>query len=405
VDPRDRILGPIATESPDDREVVIVDFGDLVRKLILSDEVILESIRLKEIPWLVQKFGYDGVTALLRSGRVRIHCDALTFGEVGDTTILQQRAKKGPLPLGSYAFSLVQTADRKEYMHGNLQCINEAPGLKARQAQKLRRLVAEKSITPPVDKGKRAREQFERDLETNAAVVKRSVAVAARREYGRQIAPHEFELGIERIDEQDWRSETNLGERARLTPERVDKVVQRGLLAVGGLNLRTEYMERYSAMTGFQAGELSIMEDKLGFLARQLDPDIHVERFERVIELTELPDVDPSPDVRDVDLPRLLEIVSTDEVQQFRRWLRGIDSLNDKEIRDEIHRIRDLVARAARGGTGKTVRVLTTTGVGIVAPPVGAALGALDMFLTEKILPEPGPTAFLSHLYRSIFLD
>lgn len=63
------------------------------------------------------------------------------------------------------------------------------------------------------------------------------------------------------------------------------------------------------------------------------------------------------------------------------------------------------MARAARGKTGKTVRVLTTTGVGVVLPPAGAALGALDMFLTDKILPEPGPTAFLSQLYPSIFID
>lgn len=294
MDPRDRTLGPIATESPDDREIVVVDFGDLLRKLILSEQVILESNRFKEIPLLVQKFGYDGVTELLLSGRIRIHSDALTFGDVGDMAIGDRGQ---PLPLGSYAFAIVRIADQKEYMHGNLQCIDDAPGLKGRQGQKLRKLVADTTTTPPESKGQLASEQLDRDLETNASVLKRSVALAARREYGRQIQPHEFELRIERISEQDWRTETNLGERARLTPERVDKVVQRGLLAVGGLNLRIEYMERYSAMTGFRADELSIMEDKLDFLARRFDPDIQEERFERVIDLIGLPDVDASPDV------------------------------------------------------------------------------------------------------------
>ena len=67
-----------------------------------------------------------------------------------------------------------------------------------------------------------------------------SVAIAARREYGRRIAIADLDLRVERIDEQDWRTETNLGELTRLSAERVDKVVQRGLLAVGGLNLRIE---------------------------------------------------------------------------------------------------------------------------------------------------------------------
>jgi hypothetical protein len=336
---------------------------------------------------------------------VRILCDALTFGQVGRLTSLESRAKKGELPLGSYSFSIVRIADRRDYIHQNLQFIDESPGLKGKQAQKLRKLVADKLLTPPDDKGQRAMKQFERDLEANALPLKRSVAIAARREYGLEIEPDEFELLVERIDEEDWRTETNLGDRTGLTAEAIDKVVERGLLGVAGLNLRIEYMERYVAMTGFQVNELPTMEEKLGFLARQLDPNVQEERFERVIELVGLPDVDGSPDVQDIDVPRLVEIISSDEIHTFRKWLRGIDSLDGKEVRDEIHRIRDLIARAVRSRSAKAVRFIVTTGVGVAVPPAGAALGALDMFLTEKIVPEPGPTAFLSQLYPSIYLS
>src|SRR4051794_9743985 len=99
MDPRDRNLGPIATLDESTHEIT-VDFGDLVRKLALSEEAGLESIRLKEIPPLAQKFGYGGVKELLTSGRLRIACDALTVGQTGQTTVLESRERKGRLPLG-----------------------------------------------------------------------------------------------------------------------------------------------------------------------------------------------------------------------------------------------------------------------------------------------------------------
>jgi hypothetical protein len=62
-----------------------------------------------------------------------------------------------------------------------------------------------------------------------------------------------------------------------------------------------------------------------------------------------------------------------------------------------------IASRAIRSPAGKTVRFLSTTAAGLVLPPVGIALSGLDTFLTEKIVPEPGPTAFLGQLYSSVF--
>ena len=278
---------------------------------MLSEHVILESIRLKELPLMVQKFGYDGLKELLSSDRLRIHSDALTVGETGQATALESRARKGALPLGSYSFSVVRIADRKEYIHQNLQPINEAPGLKGKQAQQLRKLVASRLITPPADAGKQTMTQLERDLEGNVPLLKTSVAIAVRKRFNREIEAEGFELRVERVDEADWRTETDLGKRVDLDAESTHDAVNRGLLAVGGFNQRLEYMATYSAMTGFQSSDLPIMEEKLSFLARQLDPEVQQERLERVIDLLDLPDVDPNPEVRDVDMARLIEVVSS----------------------------------------------------------------------------------------------
>src|SRR5207247_78058 len=152
--------------------------------------------------------------------------------------------------------------------------------------------------------------QLAADLESNATILKTSVALAARKHYDRDISPHEFDLRVERIDDTDWRTETNLGERLGLDEADTHQAVAHGLLGVGGLNQRLEYMETYQARTGLRDDELPLIEEKLSFLARQLDPEVQSQRFERVVDLVGLPDVDPDPEVHDVDMARLLEVVS-----------------------------------------------------------------------------------------------
>jgi hypothetical protein len=120
MDPRDRLLGRIGPEGRES-EVVAVDFGDFVRKLVICDQVILESSSLAELPLLAQKFGYDGLKELLGSRRVRIHCELMTFGETGRTTELESRERKGALPLGSYSFSTLVLAERRDHIHKWLQ--------------------------------------------------------------------------------------------------------------------------------------------------------------------------------------------------------------------------------------------------------------------------------------------
>jgi hypothetical protein len=234
MDVRDRLLGPVASITNRERDELAVDFGDLIRKLILSDRFILESNRLREIPLLVQKFGYDGVAELLHSGRMQILRDALSVGSIGHISE-DLRPGKAPLPLGSYSFGMVRLQSTRETVHADLQPIDAIPGLRGRQAQRLRRLVAERIAELPDTRGGRAIDAFKRDLELNAPILRTSVALALRQEYGRSVNPNDFELRVERVDEHDWRTETNLGTQARLSDERVHKVVERGLLGAGGL--------------------------------------------------------------------------------------------------------------------------------------------------------------------------
>jgi hypothetical protein len=72
-----------------------------------------------------------------------------------------------------------------------------------------------------------------------------------------------------------------------------------------------------------------------------------------------------------------------------------------------LSKLRDLLRGAVHSPAGKGVRFAATTGVGLIPGAQLAALGvgALDSFVLEKLIPEPGPTAFLSRLYPTIFIS
>jgi hypothetical protein len=401
---RDRVLGPIAEVAARDElgspAEITVDFGALVRRLVVSEQFIMQSIGLRELPLLVEKFGYDGVKALLESGRVQLLCQSMFTANIGQYV---ERTNGPILPSGSYSFSALRASPTKEMISEQLHQIDSASGVNGKQAKKLRQMAGARLTEFPEGAGTIAEEQYKSDLAQNAPILKVAVALAAERATGAEITPGQFDLRVERLSESDWRTETDLGRLNGLSAEQIDSIVGDGLSAACAISLKLETMKTFEALTGFQGSDMQLLERKLEYLATQLDPDAHDARFDRVCEIAGLPDVSPDPNVHDADLPRLLEVTMTPEAHEFRRWLRGIDSFTDRELAEAFHPLRDALGATVRSRVGKVVRLATTTGVGALLPPAGIGLAVLDTFLTERILTGPGPTAFVSRLYPSIF--
>jgi hypothetical protein len=162
-------------------------------------------------------------------------------------------------------------------------------------------------------------------------------------------------------------------------------------------------MEGFDALSSFQVNDLPLFEEKLSFIVREIDPRLQEQRLDRVGTIAGLPDASNDPTVDDVDMAKLIEITSGPEVDEFRRWLRTTDSLSDEEVEDLLRPVREAIGKAVRSPAGKAVRLATTAGAGVLLPPVGIGLSAVDTFLVEKLMPEPGPIAFLSRLSHSVF--
>jgi hypothetical protein len=87
--------------------------------------------------------------------------------------------------------------------------------------------------------------------------------------------------------------------------------VERGILAIGGLNQRISEMKAYTAMSGFRDAEVPIFEQKLSFLERQITPEPQEERFKRVHTLKGFQDLDDLVNSGKVDLMKVLAIRET----------------------------------------------------------------------------------------------
>jgi hypothetical protein len=128
---RDRFLGPIARETGGEPEgPAAVDFGDLIRKLVLFDRIIVQSHNLKEPTPITQKFGYDGAKALLESGRIRLVNDMGWVADIGQAP----RPNRPVLPIGSYSINAARLTPPREFLSRQLHRIDDIPGLTAKQA-------------------------------------------------------------------------------------------------------------------------------------------------------------------------------------------------------------------------------------------------------------------------------
>jgi len=274
-----------------------------------------------------------------------------------------------------------------------------------RTSQKVRQAIVASLVPFPEQPGMKTFEQFGVDVASTSPTLRRATALALAKHVGEPVEPDSFALRVEQVDEDVYVAESDIGKRFGLDEEETHRVIERGLLGAASVDKRLEEMESYRAVMGFIEDEIPVFEAKLSFLAVQLDPERQEERFDRVVTLAGMPDVSAEA-ARGIDVERLLEVRSSEECREFRQWLRTLDATTDEEIAERFGSIRERVSSAVHSEAGKAVRFAATTGVGLI-PVIGSiagiVLGALDQFAMEKLMPEPGPIAFLGRSYPSVF--
>jgi hypothetical protein len=416
---RDRLLAPSAILD-EQNGFVRVDVGALVRRLILFETYILESVGLREFEGLVDVFGVEGVIALLESRALCIRLNQWYVVQTGQSDFVKPRSgTRAALPHGSFTFSTAAFIP-KNYLDTSVapsaldpfegtrreafDHVRAVGGAGSKANQKLREWIGAALVEPerrPL--GEDVFPAMAADLTKNRALVERAVAQALEQTAGVAGAPGDLCVSVEQVHDREFKVESNLATRLNVSPDKEHRVIEQALLAVAGLNRRFDDMHVYGALSGLQPQEAALIEDKFRFVVDQVDPKAQEQRFTRVVELTGLPDASAA---EKVDAERLLEVRNSHECREFRAWLRRLDTEADEEVEEQVASVGEAIARAIHGPAGRVSRFLVTAGVGVI-PGAGQvlapALSALDQFALRRVIPEPGPASFLSRSYRSIF--
>jgi len=394
---RQSVFGTVAIQSGG--HVTGVDIGSLVRRLILFDRVIVRSVRLREMPTFVRTFGKAGFLDLVSSGLLGFACPA-TF-----LIIDAHRGGVRDLPADHFSFAVAEAANQDEQLKLELVALQGLPGLKNADRAELEDVVWKAFVRPPRTYGQDLLSQFDHDVRNNTPALKAAILDRLNSELaGYNLPATDIPVQVEETERRIFHVKTPLSSYG-FSPDKSHSLLQSSLSAVANLDQRLADMQAYSAITGFLDQEAPLLFGRLSSVVAPLNPD-HAERqFERVIELADVPDFKPG---QKVDVERLIKARESAECREFREWLSSAESMTDRQVKEMVASIRSRIASLAGSTTGKVLRFATTTGVGlipVVGPLAGAAAGAIDSFLVDRVLPKSGVVAFLSETYSSLFVS
>jgi hypothetical protein len=114
------------------------------------------------------------------------------------------------------------------------------------------------------------------------------------------------------------------------------------------------------------------------------------------IALTDCPNVSAVINSGDRSFEEFMELLV--RAKRFKKWLKG-KSPDEKLLADYIH---DITAKDWLGShSGKIMRYLTSTGIGLAGPLTGIAVSAFDTFFLDKLCSGWRPNYFISKKFKS----
>ncbi|HKI85417.1 MAG TPA: hypothetical protein VKA53_01605 [Thermoanaerobaculia bacterium] len=243
--------------------------------------------------------------------------------------------------------------------------------------------------------------------------LRRSLARELSHRLGADVAPNDLEVGVRLDPDGDIRPgdptirvDSNLTTRFGLSEDAAHRLVGSSLLALGRLNGRIETMELCSGVSGMEPDEAEFMSSKFEFLAREVDPKVQHERFDRLLTILDMPKLGDAFRDGTLNSSKFLKVRNSEECREFRQWLRELDEFGDEEIVERVTSLRARLGVRLQGGKARVARFILTSGIGmvpVVGQIAGVAASGLDTFLIGKLLPASGPAVFLNRSYPSLF--
>jgi hypothetical protein len=345
MDTASRVYAPAAIQDRNNK-VLSVDLAAVVTRLLLFDSYILESIWLQDLILFQHSFGTKGLAQLFESGALKFECAAFTFGQTGQARgTLRSDSPRPSLPLFNYQFSVLKVQDGEERIESALSTLDSS----------LRAEIIRGRVLRPPDYSKTVFDVFYRDMKTD--LLDSAVRLELRR---RGIIPISHRLEIEQREDDEFGVQTDLPQRYRLPAFGAHQIIENAMMALGRLDERVACMRAHSALTGLGDKDQTLLDAKLGAVARSTDFLTSEQKFGRVVAVKGLPVPEYGSTI--VDVKGLLRVRESDECAAFKQWLAGSDKLSERELRERVSGLGRRIRQATLySKVGKAVRFVTRT--------------------------------------------
>jgi hypothetical protein len=429
MDFRSRLLARCSKQIPEgSKNKLDLQAGELLERLILFEEYIIDSYQLQEIAALIDIFGYDPVTELLKSRFIKFHSETFAgHGSTGRTSsISPSRARKGDLPYYSYCIDALEVASKeilekgdnyidrqKLYVSRNLDQFQNIKNLSRQQIEDLKELVYGLVIHLPSEQAcNDITKQSYSDFKNSDPLIKTGITTYLSNYHKRELDVNDIDLRIEFIDDTDFRVNSNLKELLSTDDVIADSIIERALLSITNNNHLIAQMKEFQCLVAYRENEVPLFSEKLNFLLEKTMNNKKLEEnFQEIISAKGLPDFEAAATEGKIDLIKLLEIRESKECQEFRDWLWRQESVDRAELKDRLNSLSQRFSDFRTSGSGKLFSILLSNGLGIIVglqdPIAGAAtslgLSAIDSFLLDKILPRSGALTFINNKIPSIY--
>lgn len=392
----DNIYGRCANILGNSNDQIEFDIDLFLQRILLFENFTLETIRLKEIPLLAEKIGIDGLILLLECDFFKIHCEALSIGQIGQTSVLKSVQEKGVLPLFSYRFASVSMADFDHYIDGCLNEIKKIPNLTEKKRKIIKRLIRSKLVLFKPETRGAIYSSFCKDL-----ALKNLVLLSLKQDTK---VSDDLKFELNRVNDNDWKVETNLSSLINIDDNKSHKIIERALLKISGLSRKIYEMHDFDSLTGFQQDEdFYIFEERLRPLSEKFSDDTLRKNFMRLLEIQKMPDFKTMVESGNFSMKKLLKIRQTKECEEFRKWLWNSGNFSEKEIQDRVRSLRGIFGNFLDSGSGKTIRFGSSTVIGMINPIMGLGLSVVDTFLLDKFFKKDGISVFINKQYPRLY--
>jgi hypothetical protein len=183
------------------------------------------------------------------------------------------------------------------------------------------------------------------------------------------------------------------------------KILESAILSIFGMEHRLSKMLSLDSISHFSDDDKDLIDSRIHKLITSLTHEKNYDQFSRILSVGKFSNLANIEDGK-LNIDKLLELRKSTETLELKEFIKRACTLTDSELNNELKRFQKNLSRGIHSGTGKAIRFLTYTIVSAlpdgVGPILGTMLGAVDMFLLEKLIPRYGYLTFLSEDYPSL---